>query len=66
MKLLPRQPMVRSHPSGGFTVAVPVPGSITARVYVGRYSTSREAWLAVREIRQRRVTLSELGMFTLN
>jgi hypothetical protein len=28
---------VREHPQGGYTLAVPVPGAVTARVYLGRF-----------------------------
>lgn len=38
-------PEVRPHPQGGHTIAVPVPGSATARVYVGQYITRERAAL---------------------
>lgn len=37
------QPEVRPHPQGGHTIAVPVPGTATARIYVGNYPTDFRA-----------------------
>jgi hypothetical protein len=34
---------VRQHPQGGYTLAVPVAGADTARVYVGRWPTLGQA-----------------------
>lgn len=36
---LDAMPAVRPHPSGGYTLAVPVAGTITARTYVGQFDT---------------------------
>lgn len=41
---------IRRHPQGGYTVAVPVPGSITAHVYVGQFSNSAAAHEASRQL----------------
>lgn len=39
-------PLIRPHPTGGFTHAWPVSG--TARVYVGHFRTAPEAFRAAR------------------
>lgn len=36
-------PQVRPHPQGGHTIAVPVPGTATARIYVGHFITPEAA-----------------------
>jgi hypothetical protein len=44
-------PAIKPHPQGGLTIAVPVPGSISARVYIGRFSTRRAAVRALQKER---------------
>lgn len=43
-------PVVRPHPAGGHTIAVPVPGSIAARIYVGQFATPAAAMAASRAL----------------
>jgi hypothetical protein len=49
----PATPTVRPHPAGGHTVAVPVPGTLTARIYVGQYADPAAAALAAARARGR-------------
>lgn len=45
-----RSAQVKPHPQGGWTVAVPLPGTSTAMVYVGHYKRRDEARNARREL----------------
>lgn len=40
---LPPGVAVRPHPAGGHTIAVPIPGLLTARVYVGQFNSAKAA-----------------------
>lgn len=41
------------HPQGGTTIAVPIPGTATARIYVGQFRTPRQAELSLELARNR-------------
>jgi hypothetical protein len=47
-------PIVRPHPQGGHTVAIPLPGTLTARIYVGQHSSFRGASVAARALSPRK------------
>lgn len=43
-------PTIRPHPQGGHTLAVPVAGTATARLYVGQFATPAAARTAAQQL----------------
>jgi hypothetical protein len=57
-------PTIRPHPAGGHTVALPLPGTLTARVYVGQHATPAAAMEAARRLGRAEGEL-DLALFRL-